>query len=103
MSLKFESNSTFTIIKRACSYCLLVSLNITNQSFVHIYNDAETNKKKYISSLSISPLSIIEELNTLIHSRAFQSISRMQKSCTQVAIEYLSGLIKCEKGHKNME
>lgn len=60
-------------------------------------------KKKNISSLSISPQAIIEGLNSLIQSAYSDLFLVYRKSRTQVAIEYLSGLIKCEKGHQNME
>jgi SRSO17 transposase len=44
-----------------------------------------------------------EQLNTLINSRYNNPFMVYRKSCTHVATEYLSGLLRCEKGHKNME
>jgi SRSO17 transposase len=44
-----------------------------------------------------------EQLNTLIDSRYNEPFRVYRKSCTHVATEYLSGLLQCEKGHKNME
>jgi len=44
-----------------------------------------------------------ESLIALIY-RAYDDVFRVyRKSCTRVAIEYLSGLLQCEKGHENME
>jgi len=44
-----------------------------------------------------------KSLSTLIY-RAYDGVFRVyRKSRTRVAIEYLSGLLQCEKGHENME
>ena len=52
------------------------------------------NKSGYFSN---------HNFNTLIY-RKYDGLFRVyRKSCTHVATEYLSGLLQCEKGHKNME
>ena len=43
------------------------------------------------------------DFNTLIYSKYNGLFRVYRKSCTHVATEYLSGLLQCEKGHKNME
>lgn len=44
-----------------------------------------------------------DDLNTLIYNEYKHLFKVYRKDSTRVAIEYLSGLLKCEKGHKNME
>jgi len=44
-----------------------------------------------------------KSLNRLINSHYDGLFRVYTKSCTHVAQEYLSGLLQCEKGHKNME
>jgi SRSO17 transposase len=45
----------------------------------------------------------VEQFNTLVSSRYDDLFRVYRKSCTHVATEYLWGLLRCEKGHKNME
>lgn len=60
-------------------------------------------KKKNISFPSLSPDLLVKQLSTLVESAYAGLFKVYRKSSTSVAIEYLSGLLSCEKGHKNME
>jgi len=59
-------------------------------------------KKKFISKIKGWGYSF-NSLNSLIYNEYNQLFRVYRKSSTQVAHEYLSGLLQCEKGHKNME
>lgn len=46
---------------------------------------------------------LVKDINTLVHSSYNDSFRVYRKSSTCTAIEYVSGLLCCEKGHENME
>jgi len=59
-------------------------------------------KKNFVFNIQSKYLDM-NSLNTLIY-RIYDDVFRVyRKSRTRVAIEYLSGLLQCEKGHENME
>lgn len=59
-------------------------------------------KKNLFSKIQFDPSSL-PRVNRLIHS-AYEGLFRVYRmSSTHTAIEYLSGLLQCEKGHGNME
>lgn len=59
-------------------------------------------KKKFLPKIQSVQL-ILESLNDMID-RLYNDLFRVYRmSSTQVATEYLAGLLKCEKGHENME
>jgi SRSO17 transposase len=62
-----------------------------------------TEKKNFFKKKVQAFLPSQEGVNTLIYSRYKGLFKVYRKSCTQVAIEYVSGLLQCEKGHENME
>lgn len=59
-------------------------------------------KKNFVFKLQTRCL-VKKNLNALIYSMYDDVFRVYRKRCTQVAIEYLSGLLQCEKGHENME
>ena len=59
-------------------------------------------KKNFLSKIQSVQL-VLESLNDMID-RLYNDLFRVYRmSSTQVATEYLAGLLKCEKGHENME
>lgn len=61
-----------------------------------------TEKKKFFLKRKYGLYSV-NSLNTLIDNEYNKLFRVYRKSSMQVAAEYLSGLLQCEKGHKNME
>lgn len=61
-----------------------------------------TEKKIFLLTL-FPPHVLVHQLSTLVESVYTGLFKVYRKSSTAVAIEYLSGLLSCEKGHKNME
>ncbi len=45
----------------------------------------------------------IKDINTLVNSSYSDSFRVYRMSSTKTVIEYVSGLLCCEKGHENME
>lgn len=66
-------------------------------------NEAKTSREKNFVLETQNGYFDNYDFNTLIYSK-YNGLFRVYiKSCTHVATEYLSGLLQCEKGHKNME
>ena len=61
-----------------------------------------SEKKKFAPKINKGHFDT-EDFNTLIFSKYDGLFRVYRKHCTLVAAEYLSGLLQCEKGHKNME
>jgi SRSO17 transposase len=61
-----------------------------------------TEKKKFIQNNQIIPIHC-QRLSTLIDTIYKGLFVVYRKSSTRVATEYLAGLLRCEKGHENME
>lgn len=63
---------------------------------------SRTEKKKFFKTAQGGRLAF-EIANTLIYSMYAGCFRVYRKDSTQVALEYVTGLLKCEKGHTNME
>ena len=61
-----------------------------------------TEKKNFLLKPQCKHL-LIKDINTLVSSNYNDSFRVYRMSSTRTAIEYISGLLRCEKGHENME